>query len=537
MGRRSSLFLGWALVFLGAVAAQARSDGEATCTVKYLSAEHVYLDAGSAAGLIAGLPARVVRGEQTIAELEVVFAAGFSASCKILTSTGDVVAGDVVVYFPVQAAEPPPERTVAPPPVRTRQFAPKPSLPVSEPGPRLTGYLAVQWDHSDETADRDLSSDFVSLPFRMRVANLGLGTELRARGSLRRILRSGYSAATPAAEWRNRIQELNISREDRRQDFQFALGRITSRTTASVGPFDGIRLARRVAGDLRLGVFGGYVPGWGDLAFGTDARVGGVFGNLSRISPQGRYLDVVLAGVGRYDGGEISREYFSLTTSWRDGSRLSLLHAAEVDVNRGWRKTAGRGALALTSLALTGTYRVNPAIRVNLGYDDRTPVRTWETRSLPDSLFTDAGRTGWRGGVTWGGARGRSLSLWASLRDRAGSDDRTTSWQGRAYLPRLPGADVDLTLSVRGFDGPYLSGWSPTAQLARSFRTGGRLAVEGGYYRYADIADTPSRDNTWLSMSGDRALGRRLTVSLEYRRDWGRDMAGNRWFLELRRRF
>lgn len=510
---------------------------ETTCTVKYLSAEHVYLDAGSEAGLNAGLQVRVVRGDKTIALLEVVYAAGYSASCKIIESSAEVLAGDVVVFEPVEAAEAPEPQPAAPAPMRARRVVPGASVPVAEPGPRVSGYLAVQWDHSDETADRGLSTDFVSVPFRVRVANLGRGTELRARGSLRRILRSGYSAATPTAEWRNRIQELNISREDRRQDFHFALGRITNRSTAAVGPFDGISVDRRVAGDLRLGLFGGYVPDWGDLSFGTDGKVLGVVGNLSRISPQGRYLDVILAGVGRYDGGEISREYLSLTTSWRDGSRLSLLQAAEVDINRGWRKTAGQGTLELTSLALTGRYQVNRTIWVNLGYDDRTPVRTWETRALPDSLFTDAGRTGWRGGVTWRGATGRNLSLWGSLRDQSGSSDRTTSWQGRAYVPRLLNADLDLTLAVRGFNGPYLSGWSPTAQVARRFRSGARVGLAGGYYSYADVADTPSRDNTWLAVTGDRDLGRRLTGSLEYRRDWGRDMAGNRWFLELRRRF
>ena len=201
---------------------------ETTCGVKYVSAEHVYLDAGAGAGLTPGLQAKVVRGSDTIAVLEVVFTAEFSASCKVLSSTGKILPGDTVVYDSVEAAEAPEVTPEVPAAPRTRMLLDQPPSLVQRPGPRVAGSLAIQWDHADETADRGLSNDFLRLPFRGRVTNLGAGTEIRARGSFRHLSRAGYGAATPTSEWRNRIQEVAWVRDGRRQDFPADLTYVVS---------------------------------------------------------------------------------------------------------------------------------------------------------------------------------------------------------------------------------------------------------------------------------------------------------------------
>jgi hypothetical protein len=522
-----------ALLMLAATTAAAE---ERICGVKYVSAEHVYLDAGTVAGLTAGMQVKVVRGTDNLALLEVVFTAEYSASCKILSSTGEILPGDTVVFDAVEEAENPSPVVTAPVTSRTRQVNSSRSRPVASSGPRVSGSVAVQWDHSEETADRALTNDFVRVPFRMRVSEVGAGMEFRARGYLRKIYRSGYSASTPTEEWRNRVHEVSLVRDDRRQDLHLAVGRIGTRATASAGSFDGLSLSYRMAGSFRLGVFGGFSPDWGTMSFSTDSKLAGVSANLVHQSPGGSYLDIMLAGVGRYTLGEVSREYLTVTTSWRDGSRLSLLQAAEVDLNRDWRKNDTNNSVELTSLALTGRYKLNRLVSLNLGYDDREPVRTWESRTLPDSLFTDAGRTGWRGGLNLRGG-GKNLNLSASRRDKDGGGQLTTSWQGRFYWPRLPGLGLDLQAAYRAFDGPYLSGWSPTLGLSRSTRSGMRIGVEGGYYVYSDAGGLPDRNNSWVTVSGSQELGGRFSVQAEYRNDWGDDIAGRRWFLELRRRF
>ncbi len=516
----------------------AASAEEAVCGVRYLSAEHVYLDAGSGAGLVVGMTVQVVRDGKALAELEVVFTAEHSASCKIISSVGDIAPGDQVVFEIASSAVAPGAAVIAAEPrQRTRAGFDRETNVVSDSGPVLSGTMALQWDHSDETDDRNLETNLYSLPFRVRVARLGNSLEFRARGSVRRITRSGYSSSVSDREWRNRIQEVALVRDGRDLNWHFAVGRVGSRYTAAAGPFDGLSFNRRVGGGIRLGAFGGFAPEWGNLGFGTDDHLAGVTFHLNNRVGSSGFLDLVVAGVGRYRQNEISREYVTMTTTWNSGRRLSFLQAAEFDINRGWRKDAAGTGFDVSSLALTGRYRFTRGLDVNLGYDDRAPVRTWETKSLPDELFTNAGRVGWRAGVNLRSSAGLGMNLSGTSRDDDRTGETSTSWSARAYAPNWPVRRLSLDASVRGFDGPYLSGWAPMLGATKTTAGGLRLRLEGGYYGYSGSVSDQQRSNTWVKLGVAQDLSRRWSVSADYRQDWGDDIAGRRWFLEMRHRF
>ena len=533
---RSTTFLFFALA-AGLVFANVAAAEEVTCGVRYLSSEHVYLDAGSTAGLTVGMTARVVREGGAIAEIEVVFTAEHSASCKIVSSVEPIRAGDQVVYEPRDVLPGESAVVAAPGRQRSRATFENTAAVTSQPGPEMTGSIALQWDHSDETADRGLETNLYSLPFRVRVSHLGNMMEFRARGSARRILRSGYSSSTPASEWRNRIQEAALVRDGRELDWHFAVGRVGGRYTSAAGPFDGLSFNRRVGSGIRLGAFGGFAPEWGDLGFGTEDHLAGVNFHLNHRSAGGALLDMVVAGVGRYRGGEISREYVTMTTIWNSGRGLSLLQSAEFDFNRGWRKEAAGSSVEVSSLALTGRYRFTRGVDVNLGYDDRIPVRTWETRSLPDNLFTEAGRVGWRAGLNLRTSGGIGLNLSGTMREDNRTSETSTSWSARAYAPNWPGDRLSLDASVRGFEGPYLSGWAPMVGATKITAAGLRLRLEGGYYGYSGSTGDEQRSNSWMKAGISQDLSTAWTVGADYRHDWGDDIAGRRWFLEMRHRF
>jgi hypothetical protein len=510
---------------------------EVTCAVRYLSAEHVYLDVGRVGGLAVGMTVRVVRDGQAVADLEVVFTAEHSASCKIISKVGEIRPGDQVVYEVASSAPSPPVAVTVAPRPRTRAGFHQDASVTSHSGPSWSGSIALQWDHTDESVDRGLETNLFSLPFRVRATRLGNMMEFRARGSVRRIQRSGYYPSTPAQEWRNRIQEVALVRDGRDLNWHFAIGRVGGRFTAAAGPFDGLGFSGRVGRGVRLGAFGGFAPEWGDLGFGTDDHLAGVTFHLNHRAGNGGIVDLIVAGVGRYRKGEISREYLTMTTTWNTGRGLSLLQAAECDINRGWRKEAAGSGFDISSLALTGRYRITRGVDVNLGYDDRVPVRTWETKSLPDSLFTEAGRIGWRGGVSLRATSGIGLNFSGTLRDDHRSDTTSTSWTARAFTPNWPIHRLSLDVSVRGFDGPYLSGWAPMVGATKTTAGGLRLRLEGGYYGYSGSFGDEQRSNTWVKVGVAQDLSARWSVGADYRHDWGDDIAGRRWFLEMRYRF
>ena len=67
--------------------------------VKYLSAEYIYIDGGSAQGLAVGDKLIVRNDSRIIADLEVVFISENSASCKILKQEGQIKEGAKVLSF------------------------------------------------------------------------------------------------------------------------------------------------------------------------------------------------------------------------------------------------------------------------------------------------------------------------------------------------------------------------------------------------------------------------------------------------------
>lgn len=512
---------------------------ESRCEVRYLSADHVYLDAGTAAGLAMAQEVRVMRDGTEIAVLEVVYAAEHSASCRVVSSVGEIKLGDTVLFQPAPAATPP---AIAPPaavaePAPGRRRAPsgrRETTPVT--GARVEGAIGMAWDHAGG-GDIDLRSDFVSVPFRLRARDLAGGLELRARGSLRRIMRDGYGL-TPRAEWRNRILEVALVQDDPARDWNIAAGRINSRVAAVAGPFDGVRFDRRVAAGWRVGGFAGLAPSWQDLGFGTDDRVAGVTVAAVRQVGAGGLLDVLLAATGRYHRGEVSREVVSMATTLRLGD-VNVVQSAELDVNRRWRRDAvGRGA-DLSSLALTARWQATRDLALSLGYDDREPVRTWETRALPDSLFTDAGRRGLSAGANLRGHGGRNLDVRGSVRHDERTRDDVASGSVRVFLPALPTTNLDLDLALRAFDGPYLSGWSPTIGLTCRANRDLDLRVDAGHQvtTSASRFGHENRSYGWVRLGGRQQILNDWTVGLEYERDGGDDVTGDRWLVEWRRRF
>jgi hypothetical protein len=510
---------------------------ESRCEVRYLSADHVYLDAGSAAGLAAGQRVRVVRGGADVAELEVVFAADHSATCRVVTSTAELRPGDAVIFQPDPALQVPAAGTSQPDTMRQREPSRQRNEVVADDGPRVDGAVGMVWDHAGDSSRRGLESDLVTVPFRAVVSELGGGLEMRARGSLRHTSRSGYSLA-PDAEWRNRILEVALVQDDPHRDWNFAVGRLGSRVAMAAGPFDGLRFDRRVATGLRLGAFAGFAPPWQDLGFGTDDQLAGLTAWYNGPFGDRGALDMVLAAAGRYHQGEVSREVIALTTTLRTGD-FNLVQSAELDVNRGWRRDAAGNSAGLSSLALTGRWQASHRVALNLGYDDRDPVRTWESRNLPDSLFTDAGRRGLSAGASLRGGRGRSCDVRGSVRRDERTGDDVVSGSGRVFLPAVPAAGFDLDVALRAFDGPQLSGWSPALGLACRARRGLGLRVETGHQAYtsAPVYGNEDRASGWVRLSGQQDLAVGWSVGAEYRRDWGDDIEGDRWLLEWRRRF
>ena len=111
-----------------ALAASASFSAERRFVVTSRGLSTVSIDGGRVQGVKTGDRLRVVAGERTIAELEVVSVAERWASCRAISLTRPIATGDVVV--PLSPASPPPvvAATAAPPaPTRAAAVSPAPT--------------------------------------------------------------------------------------------------------------------------------------------------------------------------------------------------------------------------------------------------------------------------------------------------------------------------------------------------------------------------------------------------------------------------
>ena len=522
------------MLLLFAVAAAAHAETR-TCRVRFVSADHAYLDAGRLEGLAEGLDVTITREGREIAVLTVEHVAEHSGSCRLEAAAGAVSAGDVAEYVPVIDAADAATAVAPAPPVRARTRTQNVQAAQSaRTGPRLAGSLALQWEHVDDTSEADLDFDQPGLRYDLRVDRLAHDFTLRARGSLRHDLRTRAYGFAPEDEWRNRVLEVSLSRLDEAADWQLACGRVGARATAAVGPFDGVMVNRSLGGGWRFGAFTGLTPGWDEAAKWTDDRVSGFVARLRRGDRTGGRFDFSLAAVARRQAGEIDRDYLALTGTWQN-ERLSLTQTAQLDWNRGWRREAGDRTLALSNILVTGRWRPDDRWRLSLTLDDRDVVRTWTSRSRPDSLFAENGRRGLRAGVAWR-ADGFSVRADGGLRRDDRFDDTTASYGLDVGREDWPAPGLRLGASLRGFDGPTSRGSTPSLHLQHRDRTWGSTRVTVGSRTYELLSVSRRSTGRWIAVTHDRDLGRLWSMALEARLDGGDDTAGSRWFLELRRR-
>ncbi|MBK6898515.1 MAG: hypothetical protein IPH09_04360 [bacterium] len=508
--------------------------------VSYVSAEQVYLDAGRADGLRAGDVLRILRRDAPVTEVTLEHLAEHSASCRITGAAADVHPGDAAVVI-LQGPAPAPDDSAAvqtTAPATTAAPVPARAKPAAQDRPFfLRGRLSLQWLHSNDRSEADLDLTQPSLRFDLRSREpFAGGHELQVRGTLRQNRRAAGFSSPAENEWRNRVYLVTLSRERPDDRWHYSLGRITSRAVSGFGQLDGLLASGRLADGLRLGAFTGFTPDPRTSEPNGDQRKTGGFLAWSDADGVDRAWDLVLAAVGEYEGGETSREYLLLDGDLGRDGPLRLHHSAELEINRDWRYATEGRRFALSNAVTTVSARLAPRWSASLSHDRRELYRTWATRSLPDSLFHDAERSGLRLRTRWADGAGWSLAADGGVRGGAGRDGDTWSWGATAGRAGLSGPGSHLSLDLRGFDGPRVSGLTPSLRLDQPLRDGLDLQVAAGLYSY-DIVDVGARRSHWTRVGARRILGRSWLAGLEYERDGGDDFRGDRLRADLTLRF
>ena len=499
-------------------------------TVKYVAADAVYLDAGRLQGVQNGDQGEIKRGDSLLARIEVVFIADNSSSCKLLSSSGEVRTGDVVTL----QITPLPQAAPADTAVSTQPAAPPPPRKSTKAKhSRLTGRIGVQMLSQDDRGE--LNHDYVepSLSLRAQISNIAgshhtFSVRLRSRNTDR--------ASSNESEWTHRLYEAALHYDNPESRLHYSAGRMLSNRMSGMGYLDGLLFDYKLQPQFALGAFGGAQPDLRSYDVKTDQPKAGVFAAYERGAYDTGKLTGTLALAGHYVDGEISREFMYEQIMYSQ-SEFFFYQSAEVNVNRGWRKEMEGSSLALSNILLNARWTPQKWLTTTLGYDNRTNYSTYEPRTVPDSLFDDALRQGWRLGLNLRLPEKTYALVEGGWRFKEGEGQETRSGTFGAGSYDLIGSRVSLDARVNVFRSEFSEGIQPTVTIARQLLSQLRVSLQAGQNEYTISQTDEKTSNRWYRLNSDVYLSRHIYGSVYGEIYRGGGLDANRGFLELGYRF
>lgn len=514
--------------------------GDPTFAVKYRSTGYVYLDGGRSQGLSVGDRLNVLQGADTIGELEVVFLADQSASCRVVSEKRTLRAGDTVILVrPPSTSAPTPAAVPSGPagvPASTGILSPqtnlskKPETPFFRARGGLSlGYYRVQ----DQTAT---AYDFEQRTGRADISLWDLGGKplsLDVRFRSRQDVRTQRLSARSEKIRSDRLYEASLRYEPPSDSFAFELGRLGSSRFLSIGYLDGGLFRVRVAPVLQVGGFAGRRSEFDVL--GLEGS-GTSYGGFLRIAPPGRYTttyEAIVAYIRENARNEVSREYASLETRYQPGRRFSLYQRAEVDLNRGWRGDVTEQPYQLSYLSVSANMRLAQTASAVLSYDSRRNYRDFYTRNVPENVFDNLLHQGFHLGFYEGQAYGLTFTGNVGVRLKDQESHNAYSFNAGARHGNVWGKNASLGFDVSGFSNGFTNGYLITGGLGKRLGRGHMLDLSYSRSLY-QVRETGDRRTTaWLRLVGRGELGRHVYALGDLEYDRGDDLKGPRGYFEL----
>ncbi|HSM04494.1 MAG TPA: hypothetical protein VK858_07720 [Longimicrobiales bacterium] len=510
----------------GAVAAQEPGGGPSRVTleVRQVAGANVYLDLGTAGGLVTGDTIRVLRPDGSLLGRLAVEAA--TATRSVLTfadgpfplATGETVVVELVGRRPPDVA---PGRDAPVP-------APPTSAPVAVPpvGSRVSGRVTLEAAVSHSVTELgvvdpvEVSRTFATPALRLdaTVSDLVGGFTLRTRGRVSHRYTSGLELGRPTTV---RVDDLALERRFTGVPLRLTLGRFFSPAESFSGYWDGV--AARMGGTS----FGGGLL----LGFEPDRWSRAPSLDLPKATG---FIDFrVGRGRSRWDGDVSVHFVAPRHEGWADhlffglGQRVTLgplRLRAEVQADREPEAGSLRigEAVAQASVAVSSGL----ALRAGAARRERYTLSGADDPFGPRRDRIGVGLTLRRGNVAVSGDH--------ALNRYAGGRDRTT-WSGSLSVRGVPG----LTAGTWTVSGSWWSGAGDeamTAGTSLAFRLSG-IRTRVGYRYHASTFVGRTRASHAPELDLDLPLGVGVSLTLRTRGTFGSEVAGEYAYLGLSRAF
>jgi hypothetical protein len=513
---------------------------ELPAKVKYVAKSNIYIDVGRNNGAQVGDIGNVFREGDTIAQLEIVFVADKSSSCKVLEQNAQIIAGDSLVMNISQTPiinVPTIKRSPKKVP-KTRTISELVDRSRKEKTNRLSGQIGAQYFTQNDQKEIDYDFSQPSFFVRAEIENI-MGSHhsfsVRMRG--RKNIRDRQLSDDSKTKWNNRIYQVALNYDNPKTDYSYRLGRIVPNGAGGLGYIDGLTFDYRLNEKTSVGAFGGTEPERETSNISGDVTKYGSYISFRNGSYSKKMVRSLLAFSGVYQKGEIDREFLYTQNSFSAGSVWSFFQSGELNVNRGWRKNNSNETLQLSAIQLSIRYRPIRSTTFTLAFNNRKNVRTYYNRSVADSLFDDASRQGFSIKSQIRLPLNLRLSASGSLRTRA--SDNSSTYSSSAGIIFYDEWYTRLRFTVRGnyFSNLYNEGIQNRISISRNLFRKIDIRVETGLSSYKLDLTNSTIENRWMKYDLDLRISKRVYSSIYYQINRGDSQDTNSMFVDLGIRF
>jgi hypothetical protein len=517
------------------------SADEVSFNVKYLSAEHIYIDGGASKGLTAGDTLSVYRDNALIGSIVAEFVSDHSASCKKFSTDVIFEVGDEArINVNIEQA-----KTVVADTTARISMAKEPethalSKDISPKQPvDISGRVSIQYYYVDDKSPANLDFKQPTLRLNLKFKNLGgdgysLNLKTRTRHNDRM---KNYNSSVSESEWRNRLYEISYSRDINNNRFGFRAGRIVANEISGVGYLDGLLLKTRIIQNSSFGVFAGAQPQWQYADFQTSLQKYGGYLNFVK-GDYGKFRwESTMAFAAEYHSSIVSREFIYFQNSVGNGGKWRIYQSLDLDFNRGWRKDKSGESITLSNLYLTGRYKFTSWFSAGLSYDNRVNYWTYDIQQLDENLFDDRYRRGVKFNLRLMLPNRYSISSNFGIRSIENNSESSNYYYVGFNKSNFTPLRVNYNLNYSSFSNEYTDGQRYTISLSRYFSRGHSLRVEYGNYSYDYKLLNINRDSNWIKLGMFARLKKRFYYSGDLTFNSGDDINGNHILAELGYRF
>ena len=527
--------------------------------VKYVADGSLYIDAGRNANLQEAMKLSLVnpppdgvvsdavrfRGYEHIAELKVVSVADSSAVCEIVSSNGEIKAGQLAFLTPdsvverrqaVEATEEEQYPIVMtftygdPLEEEVRTVQEQKQLRESPVG-RVRGRIGIDYGGIHEAGG--LNSKQVGLSISSDISNIG-GTYWNFKGYWRGNMNVSSSTppganTTTLTDLLNRTYQIGLFYQSPYSPVTIGVGRLFLPWAPSLSTIDGGYLGRKITRLATVGFFAGSAPDPSSWSYNPNQRIAGTFVNFEAGDfEHTRFYSTAGVAVTSIQW-KVARQFafFENNLSWK--RYMTLYSSLQADEAR--TSPLPNGGSNPTGISQSySSLHFQPFHHLGFGVNHNyfRSLPTYDPRLLGTGLLDQYPFQGFSGDVRV--ELVKHISVYASLgRSKATSDKKNSLNQAFGItLPNLLRTGLLADVHYSKFNSSFGSGKYTSVSLSKNLTDSFRLQLLGGHQTF-DSSFTNNNHSNFVNAVADWNVGPRYFVEGNFGWYRGTNMNYQQW--------